>query len=562
MQKPLLSTSPRLGCAVGNVKPLRFGGLARALWMTALVAVVFEPAARAEEPSFDGAWSMSAITESFVVQQWGAPCGPPPVSGVMLQPDAVTLGEERGELSIARAPGQRTLRTDGCLDPMPTLARETHSRDPRSWRTRCATPPSDPRHAVVNTAYFVAPGDDAISVAETGRYEFTIGEGRCVADVKRSAILSRAPGGGPSPADSAAGQGKPASPSAAKVDCASPGDPARLEVRPSRKLVRLGQTFAFQGVVVDTNGCATGTPIAWTVGPVTFRDGQPHAGRPTIDGLGRLTVPAGDVSDATFDVVAMAAGRSAHASVEATTAANYEALLEQSGLDARGERVEPAVAVFATSSIGASRSRAEDGASRRRTTFIAVVALLSLLLAAVAVVGARRARNARRAERDAQERHAQKMRDYERKKQEREQQYAEQMRAHVQSVAIAQQQAAAAAARGFQAGPSFCPSCRREFDRGGGFCPFDANRLVTISGHEDLLAGPAGGVCPTCKRGFNPGVRVCPHDGEELVPPVVAETVRVSLPPARGKICPTCGGHFDGNAAFCGKDGTQLVLLN
>jgi hypothetical protein len=413
----------------------------------------------------------------------------------------------------------------------------------------------------VNTIYFVAPGDDAISVAETGRYEFTIGDGRCIADVKRSAILSRSPSGGASPAVSAAPAKAPA-PSPSRIDCSSPGDPARLEVRPSRKLIRLGETFAFQGVVVDANGCATGTPIAWTVGAVTFRDGQPRAGRPTVDGLGRLAVPADDFSDATFDVVATAGGRGARASVEATTASNFEALLVQSGLDARGERVEPSVAVFATSSIGATRSRAEDGASRRRTTFIAVVAVLSLFLAAVAVVGARRARNARRAERDAQERHAQKMRDYERKKQEREQQHAEQMRAHVQSVAIAQQQAAAAAARGIDAGPSFCPSCRREFDRGGGFCPFDANRLVAIAGHEDLLAGPAGGVCPTCKRGFNPGVRVCPHDGEELVPPVVAETVRVSAPPPRGKICPTCGGHFDGNAAFCGKDGTQLVLLN
>jgi hypothetical protein len=530
--------------------------------MATFVVVVFAPAARAEEPSFDGAWSMSAVTESFVVQQWGAPCGPPPVSGIMLQPDSVILREERGELSITGTGGRRPLQTDGCLDPMPTLARETHSRDPRSWRTRCATPPSDPRHALVNTAYFVAPGDDAISVAETGRYEFTIGDGRCVADVKRSAILSRSPSGGPSPADSTPAPVKTQAPSPFRVDCSAPGEPARLEVRPSRKLIRLGETFAFQGSVVDANGCPTGTPIAWMVGPVTFRDGQAHASRPTIDGVGRLAVPADGFSDATFDVVATAAGRGARASVEATTAANFESLLAQSGLDAHGERVEPAVAVFASSSIGATRSRAEDGASRRRTTFIAVVVGLSLLLAVVAAVGARRARSARRVEREAQERHAQKMRDYEQKKGEREQQYAEQMRAHVQSVAIAQQQAAAAAARGFDAGPSFCPSCRREFDRGGGFCPFDANRLVTIAGHEDLLSGPAGGVCPACKRGFNPGVRVCPHDGEELVPPAVVETARISFPPPRGKICPTCGGHFDGSAAFCGKDGTQLVLLN
>ena len=103
----------------------------------------------------------------------------------------------------------------------------------------------------------------------------------------------------------------------------------------------------------------------------------------------------------------------------------------------------------------------------------------------------------------------------------------------------------------------FCPSCRREYPPGSTYCPFDANRLVEVAGHQDLMAGPAGGVCPTCKRGFNPGVKVCPHDGDELVPPVLAMPPPGMAAP-RGKICPTCGDRFDGLAAFCGKDGTQL----
>jgi hypothetical protein len=512
-----------------------------------------------DQPSFDGAWSMSAVTESFLVQQWGSPCGPPPVTGTMLPAVPVAVRDDRSELTITG--DRRTFRTDGCLDAMPALVRETHSRDARSWRTRCVTPAGDPRHAVVNTAYFVAPGDDAISVAETGRYEFTIGGERCIADVKRAATLSR-PASRLVPALAGAPSASTPAAPAPKVDCSTPGDPARLELRPSRKLLRLGETFAFQGVVVDANGCATGTPIQWMVGPVAFRDQKPHAGRPSIDAYGRLSVPGDDFSDATFDVVAVASGRGARASVEATSPANFEALLAQSGLDARGERGDPSVAVLATSSIGAPQARAEDGASRRRTTFVAVVAGLALFLGVVAVVGARRARSARRAEQAAQERHAAKMRDYEQQKHERERHHAEQLRAHVQSVAIAQQQSAAAAARGVEVGPSFCPSCRREFARAGAFCPFDANRLVAIAGHEELLSGPPGGICPTCRRGFNPGIRVCPHDGDELVPPVVAGATQVASGPARGKICPTCGGRFEGNATFCGKDGTQLVLLN
>jgi len=477
---------------------------------------------------------------------------------------------------------RRALRTDQCLDSMPSLAQETHSRDGRSWRSRCITPPSEPRQAVVNTAFFLAPGDDSISVAETGRYEFLISGERCVADVRRGAALTRLGAPPPSswptvswpaaplPTASSASvptflpiPGKATATAAPRIDCATPGEPAQLEVRPSRKLLRLGETFGFQGVVVDANGCATTAAIVWTVGPVTFSDGQQHDARPSVDAFGRVTVPQDDFADATFDVVAAAAGRAARASVQATSAANFEALLTQSGLDSNGERSEPSVAMLATSAIGASRAHAEDGASRRRTTFVAVVGGLSLFLGIVAVLGARRARHAVRSARLAEEHHNEKMREYERQKSARENHHAEQMRAHIQSVAIAQQQSAAAAARGIGSGPSFCPSCRREFAAGVAFCPFDSNRLVAIAGHEDLLAGPVGGVCPTCKRGFNPGVKVCPHDGEELVPPVIAEArAGVSSPPPRGKICPTCGGRFDGASSFCSKDGTQLVLLN
>src|SRR4029077_18714798 len=102
---------------------------------------------------------------------------------------AVTVSSQGGELVISG--GKRTLRTNQCLDPLPTLSPGSHSHDARSWRTQCSTPANDPRHAVVNTAYFVAPGDSTISIGETGRYEFTINDSRCIADVKRGGSLSR-----------------------------------------------------------------------------------------------------------------------------------------------------------------------------------------------------------------------------------------------------------------------------------------------------------------------------------------------------------------------------------
>ena len=108
--------------------------------------------ARADGP-FDGSWGMTSVGEVFTVQQWSAPCGPAPISGSMMGGGTVTVTGGGGELQISG--GRRTLRTDQCLDPMPTLARNVHTQDGHSWRTRCSTPPGDPRHAVVNTAYFV-----------------------------------------------------------------------------------------------------------------------------------------------------------------------------------------------------------------------------------------------------------------------------------------------------------------------------------------------------------------------------------------------------------------------
>jgi hypothetical protein len=527
------------------------------------LVVAWGGSARADA-ALEGAWTTGGVTETFTVQQWSQACGPPPVSGTLLPAGPVTVQSDGPELVLS-APGKRTLRTDQCLDAMPTLARTSHTQDGRSWRTRCATPPSDPRHAVINTAYFLAPGDDSISVAETGRYELAINDARCIADVKRSGVLTRVAAPAPAPAASATtapALATTAPPTAGRVDCRSPGAPARLEVRPSRKLLRTGDTFTFRGVVLDAGGCITATPIQWTVSAVSFADGQAHAAQPTIDARGALHVPSRDFGDATFDVVATAGGRSARAAVEVTSPDHYDALLAQSGLDSNGERDEPSVAVLATSAIGARDVTAAGGARRRRITFVAIVGSLTLALGALALVGRRRARKAREAERAAEQRHAEKMREYERVRREREERHAAEMKKHLESVALAQQQAAAAAARGVDSGPMFCPCCRRELPAGSAFCPFDANRLVAITGHEDVLAGPPGGICPTCKRGFNPGVKVCPHDGDDLVPPPLAGEPSAPVAPPRGKICPTCGGRFDGSAGFCGKDGTQLVLLN
>jgi hypothetical protein len=528
--------------------------------VSAAVVALFGVSARAQDDAKpDGAWSLSPITETFTVHDWGPSCGKQPASDILFPGAQVTLRTDGSELAMTG--GAVPLRTDKCLDPLPTLSKASHSGDGHQWRTSCATAANDPRHATINTAYFLT--GNSIRIAETGRYEFSVAGTRCVADVSRSGILTKVVQAAPAVTSAPAPAPAPAPTAEPKVDCKSPGDPVRLEVRPSRKLLKLGDVFSFSGVVLDANNCATSTPIQWAVGPVTFGDGQTHSAQPTIDASGKLTVPAADFADGKFEVVATAAEKSARARVEVASAANYDALLAQSGLDSTGALQEPAVAAIDVSTaIGATGARAEDNAAKRRVLFIAIIAGLAVILAALALVGRIRSLRVKRAEEFAELRHAERMQDYEKAKKEQDERNAVNMKKYQENIAIAQQQAAAAAARGIDTGPVFCLSCRREFPGGISFCPFDANRLVTVRGHGELTNGPPGAVCPTCRRGYNPGVKVCPKDGDDLVPAATLGPPSQAQPPAQGKICPQCGDRPDGGKAFCGKDGTQLVLLN
>ncbi len=511
--------------------------------------------ARADIP-VDGTWKQSPLKEEYTVQKWLSECGSAPVSGPSGGGEIISVHQEGDELAFVG--GGRVFRTNQCYDQMPTLARETHTRDPsgKTWRTRCTTPPSDPRAAVINTLVSIG-SDTHIDIVETGRYEISLNDGRCTADVKRTRSLDLAAREGPvasAPSPTPAPASTPArSSAAAENQCALPGDPARLEVRPSRKLLRTGDAFAFRAIVVDADGCATQTPTTWT-----FADPASVDKGVRVDANGKVTVAEG-ATEGTYDLVVSAAGKSARVSAVVASPSRYDDLLAASGLDDAGENQAAAVTAITGESIGGINVKAEDGSKRRRTIFLAIVAVVALALGVVAIIGARRTRRAAAIEREAQERHAERVREAEERRREKVARHAAATRAHEMSVAEAAKLAAAEPISGTK---MMCPACRREYEPGSLFCPQDSNRLVALNSPQDLPMGPAGGMCPTCKRGFDPGVKVCPHDQDELVPyPLYASRNPAASPP-RAKICPTCGGRFDGGAAFCGKDGTALVLLN
>lgn len=505
-------------------------------WMaaaiSALVLLVAWPAQA--ELQLDGRWRQSALREDFTVQQWlPNGCGPTPQTGSSGGGEIVAIRLEGDELAFVG--GGRVYRSNQCYDQMPTLSRETHSRDAggKTWRTRCTTPPNDPRKAILNTLV-VATTDKRIDVIETGRYEIVLETGRCVADVRRTRSYDLVAEDKPATPASAAPpppaltKEPPPKPEPKPSACESPGDPTRLEVRPSKKLMRTEETFQFRASVLDDKGCATKTPTTWKV----------QAGAPagiTVDAKGLVTIGK-EAPEGIVELVVAAANKETKVSVEVTSPAHYDDLLARSGLNASGENDAASVVTIASTSIGAGEGRVEDRAKTRRWMFIGIIGAVLVVLGVLAAMLARRSRRAAALERAATERHESEVAEVLERRRVREEQHAVQKRAHEESVAVAARARASASA------------------------------VAVARSAED-----AATVCPKCGRDYKAAMAFCPTDGATLVPasrapampfPAPAAIAMSAAAPKRGKICPSCGDRFDGAADFCGKDGTQLVLLN
>jgi len=480
-------------------------GLSRVVASALLAAAFFFvwPAREAHaQLQLDGRWRQGPLREEFTVQQWlPNGCGPTPTTGTSGGGEVVAIRVEGDELAIVG--GGRVYRSNQCYDQMPTLQRETHSRDAngKTWRTRCTTPPNDPRKAILNTLV-IAQNDTHIDLVETGRYEIVVADGRCVADVKRTRTYDLVPLEKPTASASAApppAEPKPA-PEPKPPVCGSPGDPARLEVRPSKKLLRPGETFQFRASVVDARGCGTGTRTTWKLAM-----GAPPG--VTVDASGKVTVGK-DVAEGSFEISANAAEKETKVAVEVSSAAHYDDLLASSGLNAAGENDAASVVNIASTSIGAGEGRVEDRSKQRRNLFIGIVGGVLFALGILAAFLRGPSRRAAAIENAAKQRHELDVAEVLERRRVQQEQHASQRRAHEESLA------AAAAAK--------------------------------AKANVDAIAHAARVNAAVLAPQANP-----------------ADGAPASLSPKRGKICPTCGDRFaDGGAAFCGKDGTQLVLLN
>lgn len=349
-----------------------------------LVCLTWTSGAHAQQKTLSGRWTATAMTTQWVVGDWGDACGPRPGGGGA-PGGTVRINQQGGELVVIG--GTRSWRTNTCWDSQPV---RSHSGGQRGWRTVCGSSPGDPRQAKVIMT--MSATDDAISFSETGQYQFVIKGQNCTASVRRSRsykILKRdgekEPEPEPKPAPLPAPTPEPEPAPKPTPRCASPGDPARLEVRPKRKLVRPGDSFQFRAVVLDDQGCRVGLAPTWTV--------TSGAKQVALDG-GEVRV-LDEATEGEVKLTAAVRGRSVSVTLEVASKERYEALLAGGTFNAEGEVDEAAIAVIASGSIG-SREVVSEGDGGSGALILGFAGVLALVLGGLgvglAVRGRRRAR--------------------------------------------------------------------------------------------------------------------------------------------------------------------------
>ncbi len=461
--------------------------------------------AQAEVPTLAGKWTASPLSVNWQLGDWGKACGPTP-SGGGEGGGSVTITQSGGELTIAGT--GRNFTTGECWERYPGIQRISHSASARNFQNVCKTSAGDPRQAKLVTT--LSATDSRINFDETGQYQFVIAGQNCTASVRRARSYSLVAREGEAvAAEPRAEPEKPKPPARPARDCESPGLPERLEVRPSRKLMRPGESFEFRTTVVDARGCPLPVTPTWQVisGASALRVAAP--GTVTAD-------PAAPESEATLEVTL--GDRSVRVVVEIAAKDRYEALLQARGLDESGESKEAAVLRVASETLGAREVVTRDEAPNKTRWFVAVAGALALALGLMGIWLVRRGRRTGELVPPPSR-----------------------PRAAVALVAKA------------------CPTCREEFAAEAEFCPNDGNRLIA---QGSLGSGPGGSVCPVCGRGFNPGTLTCPEHHEELIPAGAYAAARVPQASATRSICPVCGTQFTGESRFCGECGAAVVPIN
>lgn len=470
------------------------------------LALTWATGVRAQPAIAQGAWTASALRSDWNIGDWGTACGPRP-SGGGEPGGSVTITVQGSELAINGL--GRSYATTQCWEQYPGLGRVSHSSGPTSWRTVCKTSSGDARQATVVTTW--SGSGSRLSFDETGQYQFVIKGQNCTASARRSRTFTRVDATAVPPSPSTAEKPK-------KVRCQQVGLPERLEVRPSRKLMRPGESFTFRANVVDKAGCSVG------VMPVFRLRGK--AEHVELTSAGKITVAEG-APESEVHLQAEVGDRALAVLVQIVSLERYDALLEQGTFNAEGESADAAVARITSGSLGSRSGVTADNSRAQKIRLVALIGALALAFGVLGLVLSTRAR--RRALAPPSSRSPGRL------------------AAGLPPTSVREPQHG-----------KVCPTCRDEYPVGAEFCATDGNRLIPLA--PETAFGPPGGVCPICGQGYDPGVGTCPKHQEALIPAAVAaDPSRVAT---GRKICPVCGAQFGADSQFCGQCGGVLVPVN
>ena len=499
----------------------------------ALTLLLFAGRANAQvTKTLAGRWSASTMRTSYTSDPWGDACGPKP--SVSSEPGGIVTITQRGQELTLSGLG-RSFGTANCWETIPGGRTISHTAAERSWRTVCQSPAGDSRRSAVTTSLTAT--DDRIDFVETGQFEYSIGAATCHAIMRRSRSFALVERDGevlppPQPEQAEAPHTEEALGVASRKKqqpesrCSEPGSPARIEVSPSRKLLRAGEQFAFRVKVLDRNGCYLDRPVTWKlVAPSAQVSLSPQGQLKVLEGAKEERVElSASVQDHSLTVV-----------VDIVSEERYKELLSVGTFDATGETKETAATAFTSSSLGTRTTTAENAANKRRVVFIWAISAIALALGLGALFLALSRRKMRAA--------------------------VNLIPAEVPSDPSNLGGGARRSAAPGPLGTLVCPTCQEEYPPERKFCAVDGNRLIALP-RDATLATADGGICPVCRHGFDPGVARCPVHDEELVPAAVLAPNPTATVSVGRRICPLCGTIYSPDTQFCGNDGAALVPIN
>lgn len=344
----------------------------------------------------NGTWTASSLRVSWSIGDWGNACGPRP-SGGGESGGTVTLTQTGSDFKLSGL--GRSYSSNQCWEQMPGLSARSHSAGSSAIQTTCKMPAGDPRQATVVTTW--SPRGDKLYFDETGQYQFVLKGSNCTASVRRTRVLSRvvekaAPepvatretaAKSVAPAPSAKPVVKkqspptaPPPPPARASQCKSAGRAVSLEISPKTKLMRPGESFEFQVIARDKDGCRAAVNTKWE-----FLSGSGG----TLSQTGKLTVPA-QAATGTLTLQASVEDKSVKVTARIVTDEEYEALIAGGEYGVMGESLDAASVTLSTAHVEFDAETATEEDSSRRTLLLLLVGLVLLLAGTAAFLLSRK----------------------------------------------------------------------------------------------------------------------------------------------------------------------------